>query len=307
MNRIERLASGEVPLLNYLRNVSLLLSGTTQHAAVAAALNEIEHRSSGAPRLDPAQMPEVQEKIIHVNDMVPFAFMEQGWQAGAAVLRLRVPRYEAGQPRLLNGNPTIYLGTGWLLTSSLVMTNHHVINARNEGEPAASDADLNLQVQKTSGVLDFNAENLSGTAVQVQSLEAWESVLDYAILRVLPTGRPPLRLATARIQKGPDPIPVNIIQHPGGREKRYAIRNNLISASTETQLRYFTDTEGGSSGSPVFNDRWEVVGLHRAATPVTNVQFQGKDTAYINVGTPIPAILADLRVRFPVLWTEIGL
>ena len=52
----------------------------------------------------------------------------------------------------------------------------------------------------------------------------------------------------------------------------------------------------GSSGSPVFNDQWQVVALHRASTYVAQVEFQGKTTAYVNVGTHMSAILDDLEV-----------
>lgn len=92
-----------------------------------------------------------------------------------------------------------------------------------------------------------------------------------------------------------------MLGHPRGRSKRYGIRNNLVSGGTDTDLRYFTDTEFGSSGSPVCNDRWEVVALHRGATYVEGVQFQGKPTAYVNVGTHLEVILKDIGDRFPEL------
>jgi len=41
------------------------------------------------------------------------------------------------------------------------------------------------------------------------------------------------------------------IQHSAGTAKKIAIRNNLVTASTPTELRYFTHTKQGSSGSPV--------------------------------------------------------
>ena len=90
---------------------------------------------------------------------------------------------------------------------------------------------------------------------------------------------------------------MNIIQHPEGRSKKIAIRNNLVTHSTETELRYFTDTMGGSSGAPVFNDSWEVVALHRGSTVVRGVNFQGNDTAWVNVGTQITAILHHPRAK----------
>lgn len=306
MNNVERLANGEIPLQIYLRNAALLVSGTEEEKVIRAALDQVTHRTSGAPRVDLTKIPETKEKIIYRDDMVTFAFMEAGLRAASAVMKLRVPRYENGQLRQLNGKPMTYLGTGWLLTSSLVMTNHHVVNARNENEPKASETDLKLQAQNTRVDLDFNADELQASELPVQSLEAWDSGLDYAVLRIADTGRGPLRRAPTILHINSDPIPVNIIQHPGGRGKRYAIRNNLVSAATGTEVRYFTDTEPGSSGSPVFNDQWEVVALHRASMYVSDVQFQGKSTAYVNVGTQIQAILADLQARFPALAGEVG-
>jgi hypothetical protein len=52
---------------------------------------------------------------------------------------------------------------------------------------------------------------------------------------------------------------VNIVQHPRGEHKQVAFRNNLVSAADATIVRYFTDTDHGSSGSPVCDDHWRVV------------------------------------------------
>jgi V8-like Glu-specific endopeptidase len=308
MNNVERLADGAVPLQIYLQNASLLLSGTEEpQKVIRAALDQVTHRATGSPRLDPAKLPEMKEKLIHRDDMVTFSFMEAGVRAAASVMKLRVPRFENGQPRkLASGAQMYYLGTGWLLTDSLLMTNHHVVNARNEGEADAPEADLRRQAEGTKAQLDFDADGMAGTELDAQSLEFWSTGLDYAVLRIPATGRPPLRRTAAAINLGGEPVPVNIIQHPGGRSKRFGIRNNLVSASTATELRYFTDTETGSSGSPVFNDLWEVVALHRASTYVSNVEFQGKATAYVNLGTHLSAIADDLRARNPTLATEIG-
>ena len=308
MNAVERFANGDVPLEIYLRNAALLLSAAEpQQKIVRAMLDQVHHRASGAPRLDPAEIPETKEKIIFRDDMVSFAFMAAGVKAAAAVMKLRVPRFENGQPRRLpSGAQMTYLGTGWLLTESLVVTNHHVINARNEGEEVSSAQDLKLQSEGMLAQFDFDADGLPGTEMQVQSLMASNAQLDYALLRVPATGRTPLRLAAAAVKLENEPVPVNIIQHPGGRSKRYGIRNNLVSASTATELRYFTDTESGSSGSPVFNDQWEVVALHRASTYVAQVPFQGKTTAYVNVGTQISAILNDLRANHPSIAAEVS-
>lgn len=307
MSKIERLANGDVPLEIYLRNADLLLADAEeQQKIVRAMLSRVVQRSSGAGRIDPAGVPETKERIVHTDDTVTFAFMEAGVKAGASVMKLRVPRYDNGQPRWSNGNAVQYVGTGWLLSERLVMTNHHVINARNDDEANALEADLRLQAKGTRAVFDFDGEGLPGLEVAVEVLEAWEAKLDYAVLRVAPTKRIPLRRAITAVDKQLGSIPVNIIQHPGGRSKRYGIRNNLVTASTETELRYFTDTEAGSSGSPVFNDLWHVVALHRASAYVENVQFQGKSTAYVNVGTHLTSILKDLQDRYPAVAAEIA-
>lgn len=308
LNMVERLPGGELPLEIYLRNVDLLLAGSAaEQRVVRTMLSRLTQRATGAPQLDPATLPETKERLIHdTDDTVSFAFMEAGLRAGSSVMKLRVPRHENGQPRLHKEQPVIYLGTGWLLEQTLVMTNHHVVNAREDGEPHATEADLRKQAEGTRVQFDFDFDGAQGLDVNVLALEAWDVTLDYALLRIAPISRPSLVRAPQRLQVGKETVSVNIIQHPRGHSKRYGIRNNLVSASNATDLRYFTDTESGSSGSPVCNDRWEVVALHRGSAYVEGVQFQGKSTAYVNVGTHLSAILEDLQKRFPALVVEIG-
>lgn len=50
----------------------------------------------------------------------------------------------------------------------------------------------------------------------------------------------------------------------GGYAKKVTLRNNNLFETAFPCVRYFTDTEAGSSGAPVFNDNWEVIALHRA-------------------------------------------
>ncbi|MFF8392645.1 endonuclease [Streptomyces sp. NPDC016172] len=63
---------------------------------------------------------------------------------------------------------------------------------------------------------------------------------------------------------------VNIVQHPRGEPKQLALRDNQIVDVLERFLYYESDTREGSSGSPVFNDQWEVVALHHSAVPQTD-------------------------------------
>jgi len=308
LNGTERLSDGTAPLEIWLRNAALFTAGTEESKVFQRALDDISHRTSGAPRINVAEIPEHKEAIVHQDDMVPFGFMQGGVTAGASVAKLSVPRFENGQKKLSGGAPVIYLGTGWLLGKNLLITNHHVVNARNEGESAADDTDLKLQAAATKAKFDFDGDNMQGQETGVDSLEAWDSQLDYAVLRISGSTRPPLRRVGKPLQKAEADayIPVNIIQHPEGTAKKMAIRNNLVTASTETDLRYFTDTKQGSSGSPVLDDQWRVVALHRGSTVAENVKFQGRNVAWVNLGTHIPKIVDDIITRVPSLAPELA-
>ncbi len=66
--------------------------------------------------------------------------------------------------------------------------------------------------------------------------------------------------------------PVNVVGHPMGRLKEIAVRDNALVQRLDDFLHYRTDTEPGNSGSPVFNDQWEVVALHHQGVPNTDRQ-----------------------------------
>ena len=155
---------------------------------------------------------------------------------------------------------------------------------------------------------DYNEADDAGEDVEVMRLEAFDEDLDFAILRLKnAVTRTPLRInKTLVVFSQGIYVPVNIIQHPSGHPKRVALRNNLLTDADATTIRYFTDTLTGSSGSPVFNDAWQVIGLHRGSTAINGVSFQGRSTAVVNIGTQITAILNHLEVNAKALRDEIS-
>jgi endonuclease G len=84
-----------------------------------------------------------------------------------------------------------------------------------------------------------------------------------------------------------------------------AMRNNLVSGGDAETIRYFTDTDFGSSGAPVCDDTWKVIALHRGAKYTKGVRFQGKNTAYVNFGTQLSALFGDLAIHSADLHEEI--
>ena len=60
-----------------------------------------------------------------------------------------------------------------------------------------------------------------------------------------------------------------------------------------TRVLYKTRTEAGSSGSPCFNELWEVVALHHAGDP----SYAGFYNPAFNEGIPISKIVERLRAK----------
>ena len=310
LNHKIQLKDGTYPIKVFLKNAMMLAGGFADVAVIAQALEDVEVGTTGAARVAMKDaLPETKERIVFIDDMVPFGFMQTGTAAARSVARLAIPCFDNGVQRMVNGNPVLSLGTGWILASGLLITNHHVINSRGEGEPPAEENDLRQQAGGGEALFDYDREDSAGVPAPLGELVAWDPDLDYAIMRTAVLDRAPL----LRADGAPPPAgkgqnyAVNIIQHPQGRPKKYAIRNNLVTAVTPTELRYFTDTLGGSSGSPVLNDHWQVLALHRGSASVSNVQFQGLEVAFVNVGTPMQVILADLRARYAGQLPELGI
>lgn len=314
LNKTERLVDGTIPFQSWLHAAARFLQPfPAELATVQAAQEKIEGKSTKAPPVANLVSPSkaattVMERIVQQNDMVSYSFMEAGAKAGSSVVRVLVTQFEHGITKLLpNGAPSIFSGTGWLLTRQLVITNHHVINARNDNEPDASQADLLVQGENSLVEFDYHTDEVQGKRVRVQGLEAADPHLDYGVVRLKePADRLPLTRFPAEVfvQQG-NPQPVNIIQHPFGHSKKVAIRNNHLFETTFPLVAYFTDTEKGSSGSPVFNDRWQVIAMHRASKLVKDVTYQGKSTGWVNEGIQLKAILDHLQANFAPLWAEI--
>lgn len=89
------------------------------------------------------------------------------------------------------------------------------------------------------------------------------------------------------------PDPIHMIQHPGGRPKQVVVFNNRLVNVYENFLEYDTDAEPGSSGSPLFNTDWQVVGIHQAA--IIDVDENNKRKVKGFLGVRMDCILADLR------------
>lgn len=225
---------------------------------------------------------EILERVLDEPDLRPVHWLDGGRRVARSVALVKGPL----------GN-----GTGFLVAPWLLMTNNHVLPT----EDAAAAASVRFGYQE--------AESLDISGVQRVDLDparffvtSPETLLDYTVVAVGPLpggnrapgeefGTIPLVGSLGKILEGE---PVNIIQHPEGRPKEIAFRNNkLVKLVDDDVLTYATDTDHGSSGSPVLNDQWELVGLHRSSVEAVDDHGRPVD----RLGRPVePTTPASLRV-----------
>lgn len=195
---------------------------------------------------------------------------------------------------------TAELGTGFLISPSLFLTNMHVI--RDAAAARGTVVTFDRELDETGAPRAPTAYLLDPDSF---ALFSPEDALDYALVAL---GRrqsgpaTPEELGYCILSNSPDKhvlgMNCNIIEHPNGLPKLIAIRNNLLTARTDTTLLYETDTEQGASGAPVFNDDWELVALHHWGQPHNGTSEQATDARRnVNEGIRISAIYTDLATR----------
>ncbi|KUN81206.1 endonuclease [Streptomyces griseoruber] len=200
------------------------------------------------------------ERLIGRNDLTPVAFLEEGVLAARPVGRITV------------GGPGGGHGTGFLVSPALLLTNHHVLG--DPEEAARSEVAFAFQDGVGGGPLVPAVFRL-----EPQRFFVTDQRLDFSLVAVAPSGtrgealssfgRLTLSEAQGKVVIGEF---VNIVQHPRGEPKQLALRDNQVVDVLDDFLHYECDTQPGSSGSPVFNDQWEVVALHHSAVPKTDGQ-----------------------------------
>jgi V8-like Glu-specific endopeptidase len=317
LNEMPEPLGGEIPITLWLRNASSM-SVTRPSAAqffdaqalVAAERAGEQAAAPGTPAQPPPPPVAVPERILFRHGLLPDSFVATAALRARSVARLSVTSCEAGTPRLFpSGSPIGFFGTGWLIGKRHLITNWHVVTARAAGEAEPDPADLALQVAGMKVQFDYVTKDAQPPSAAVTGLAHGNPALDYAVIELAhEEPRDPLPLVGSLPPIDADnPMAANIIQHPAGEPRQYAIRDNLVAVIQGTDLAYFTDTAGGSSGSPVCDDQWRVIALHKASSAqFGDFSFQGKSTAWVNIGTLITAICDDLRQNAPQLWTAIG-
>ncbi|MGW5741791.1 DNA/RNA non-specific endonuclease [Amycolatopsis sp. NPDC003861] len=232
---------------------------------------------------DPAAMTAagaILERIVLTNDLLGVGYLEGGVTAAAAVGRVNIRN---AQGRLIG------YGTGSLVSPELLLTNHHVLP---DAEAAGFSA---IEFDYQDGV-DGLPKPVRAFPLDPGRFFAADRSLDFALVAVKATAEElrPFGFNRLIASEGKAIVGdfVTIVQHPGGGKKQVALRENRVIDVLDEFLHYETDTEPGSSGSPVFNDQWEVVALHHASVPAAGHAEYG---GYLNEGIRVSKLLKFLR------------
>ncbi|MFC4117145.1 DNA/RNA non-specific endonuclease [Nonomuraea zeae] len=220
------------------------------------------------------------ERIIQTNDLLGVAYLEGGVAAARAVGRINI-RDQRGR--------LVGYGTGSLVSPELLLTNHHVLTDAGTAEPSIVEFDYQDDIAG-------RPLPLSGLPLDPSRFFLADEQLDIALVAVKAS---PAQLASFGFNRlveaeGKAIVGdfVTIIQHPRGEKKQIALRENRIVDVKDLFLHYESDTDPGSSGSPVFNDQWEIVALHHASVPAPGHQELG---GIVNEGIRVSRLLAFLR------------
>ncbi|MFI7413991.1 endonuclease [Streptomyces sp. NPDC049627] len=199
------------------------------------------------------------ERLMGRNDLIGVAFLEGGHLAARSVGRVTVTAPGGG-----------HHGTGFMVSPSLLMTNNHVLRSPEEAERGVIEFDFQAGIDgRPLAPVAFSLEP--------QRFFATDRDLDFSVVAVARHGQQGAQLADfhwlpldgtqGKVILGEF---VNIIQHPNGEPKQFALRENVIVDVLDRFIHYATGATPGTAGSPVFNDQWELVAMHHSVVPKTD-------------------------------------
>jgi hypothetical protein len=195
------------------------------------------------------------EKVFGADSFVSFEWYRRGLDLCRSVARLGTETRRG-------------LGTGFLVCGkniraewgdgAVLVTNAHVLSP---------DKNVKGALRPDAAVVFFEALSEGGQEVARQVKEVlWTSPpeeLDATVVRLSePVEGAGVCEPTPHLPLKDDNQHIYIIGHPGGGTLSFSIHDNLLLDHEAPLIHYRTPTEGGSSGSPVFNQQWRLIGLH---------------------------------------------
>ncbi|MPV36379.1 serine protease [Georgenia subflava] len=125
--------------------------------------------------------------------------------------------------------------------------------------------------------------------------------LDTAVLEIDPPSGVDVNPVATRMPPlgASPPSRVYVVGHPmGSGAVRVTIRDNDLLDHDDTMVHYRAPTEPGSSGSPVFDDRWRVLAVHHRGLDAMP-RLHGSGVYPANEGVQLGRIRADMAAELP--------
>jgi endonuclease G, mitochondrial len=275
---LNKRAAGTSVELESMTREEPLIEEVTRNNIIGAGKN-LEKRKEMLEAKAPEPVDFAFERAIGRNDSLYSNFIEI----------MAITKRKIGRIVIFVDGERSGFGTGFMVSKNLLLTNWHVF----------PNADIARESEVHFGYeLDTQGREMAPVIFKFDhTIFFTNQTLDYSFVGVQPvdvTGKIKLssigylfldnglgKLGEKGIEK------LNIIHHPQGDPKQISIRENTFDDVTDTKIFYLTDTAPGSSGSPVFNDQWQVVGLHHKS--IAKMTSDGK--VYLDKDdNPIPVV-----------------
>jgi hypothetical protein len=222
------------------------------------------------PDSAPITIEELEALTGPVPTFLPAAFLHAGWLASQSVVRIRTP---------------VRTGTGFLVRRDRLLTCHHILPTPELARGSQIDFDYETEIDGA-----FTTHTSCGLDPSVFQTSPKDDLSLVGFDPLAELHRLPIVLADEQVRVGDR---VAIVQHAGGGRKQVALHRSLVRGVDDRFLHYMTDTLPGSSGSPVFDTRWRVVGIHRGEG--RGVEPNSGRIVFRNVGTSLPAVDTCLK------------
>jgi V8-like Glu-specific endopeptidase len=254
--------------------------GYSENEVHSLQRNNITARNKNAAGAPGSKMLEI---IMGDNNLMAVSFLKKGVIHSSSTGRIRVNDASAQQ---------VGFATGFMVSPVLLLTNHHVLG--DESFVKNSLLEFNYQLDVNGSVGPSVLFNFDPAKFYYK-----DENLDFVLIAVKEksVNGDPLTIYgwNKLIEDEGKAIAgqyINIIQHPNGDPKLVCVRDNQLIDIFDDFMHYNTDTMPGSSGSALYNDQWEVVGLHHASVTVDAKKDAPK---YQNEGVRISRIIKFLK------------
>ena len=166
--------------------------------------------------------------------------------------------------RLVTRFPAEGSGTGFRVGPRHVLTNHHVLFNHDDGDRKVTSVQawFNYESDERGELRQLHQIRCDPDSIVGEKDDDWALV---ETTEPIPDAFPVLPIVGGQTPEVDDRV--YIIQHPQGQPKKVAFQHNLVRAVLPDRIQYWTDTDLGSSGSPVFDEAWAVVALHHFSVP----------------------------------------